>query len=140
MKNVITFGTFDILHPGHVRILERAKALGDFLVVGVSSDTLNYSKKQRFPFYNEKTRMEMVAALRCVDKVFLEESLDLKESYIEEHGADLLVMGDDWKGRFDHIQGCQVQYLPRTEGISTTAIKNNRVGEVFTPHAFSGTT
>ncbi len=133
MKTIITFGTFDILHPGHIRILERAKAEGDFLVVGVSSDELNYTKKQRYPFYNEETRMEMVAALRCVDKVFIEKSLELKQAYTEEHGADLLVMGDDWKGRFDHIKGCRVKYLPRTEGISTTAIKNNHVGEIFTP-------
>lgn len=123
MKRIITFGTFDVLHIGHVRILERAKALGDELVVGVSSDALNFSKKQRYPVYPEAERQAIVAALKCVDRVFLEESLELKSRYIQEHKADVLVMGDDWRGKFDEFSSlCQVVYLPRTEGISTTSL------------------
>lgn len=123
MKTVITFGTFDVLHVGHTRILERARALGDRLVVGVSSDALNVEKKGRKPIYPEEERMEIVRCLRCVDEVFLEESLELKGKYIEEHRADVLVMGDDWKGKFDHFaRQCDVVYLPRTQGISTTEV------------------
>lgn len=121
MKRVITFGTFDVLHIGHVRILERARALGDELVVGVSSDAMNYSKKSRLPVYPETERQEIVAALRCVDQVFLEESLELKGQYIQDYKADILVMGDDWRGKFDEFESlCQVVYLARTDGISTT--------------------
>ena len=123
MKRVITFGTFDVLHIGHVRILERARDLGDHLSVGVSSDALNIAKKGRAPVYPEGQRMQIVTALRHVDAVFLEESLELKARYIREARADLLVMGDDWEGRFDHLSDlCEVVYLPRTPAISTTQI------------------
>lgn len=123
MKTVITFGTFDVLHIGHVRILERARALGDELVVGVSSDALNFSKKQRYPVYPETERQEIIAALKCVNRVFLEESMELKGHYIQQHKADILVMGDDWRGKFDEFSSlCQVVYLPRTEGVSTTSL------------------
>jgi glycerol-3-phosphate cytidylyltransferase len=123
MKRVITFGTFDVLHVGHIRILERARALGDELVVGVSSDALNFSKKGRYPVYPESERQEIIASLRCVDAVFLEQSLELKGQYIQEHKAHILVMGDDWHGKFDEFASlCQVVYLPRTEGISTTSL------------------
>ena len=120
MRVVITFGTFDLFHVGHVRLLGRAAALGDKLVVGVSSDALNQAKKGRAPVYSEDARMEIVRAMRCVDAVFLEESLELKEAYIREHGASVLVMGDDWEGAFDDM--CErVVYLPRTPHVSTTA-------------------
>jgi glycerol-3-phosphate cytidylyltransferase len=123
MKTVITFGTFDVLHIGHVRILERSRALGDRLVVGVSSDALNAKKKGRQPVYPETERMEIVRAIRCVDEVFLEEALELKGDYIRAHGADILVMGDDWRGKFDEYRSlCEVVYLSRTEGISTTSL------------------
>lgn len=123
MRRVITFGTFDVLHIGHVAILERARALGDQLYVGVSSDALNFSKKQRYPIYPEEDRLKIIASLRCVDVVFLEESLELKGDYIRRYGADVLVMGDDWKGRFDEFGAlCEVVYLPRTPSISTTEI------------------
>ena len=122
-KVIITFGTFDVFHVGHLRILERAAALGDTLVVGVSSDQLNFSKKGRNPIYSEAERMAIIASLRCVDQVFLEESLEKKADYIREYGADVLVMGDDWKGRFDHFSSlCEVVYFPRTPAISTTEI------------------
>ena len=123
MRRVITFGTFDVLHVGHILILERARALGDQLVVGVSSDALNYSKKQRYPIYRQADRVRIIESLRCVDQVFVEESLELKADYIRQHDAQVLVMGDDWKGRFDHLSSlCEVIYLPRTPATATTEI------------------
>lgn len=123
MRTVLTFGTFDVLHVGHVSILERARSLGDRLLVGVSSDALNLSKKGRRPVYPESDRLRLIAALRCVDGVFVEESLELKGEYLRRHAADVLVMGDDWAGRFDEFRSiCEVVYLPRTPSISTTEI------------------
>jgi len=122
-RTVITFGTFDVFHVGHLRVIERAASLGDRLVVGVSADALNERKKGRSPVYSQAERMEIVAALRSVDEVFLEESLEQKRDYILEHGADVLVMGDDWQGKFDDLEDvCKVVYLPRTPAISTTAL------------------
>ena len=123
MKTIITFGTYDLLHVGHIRLLSRAKELGDHLVVGVSSDNLNFAKKNKYPEFSEQERMEIIGMIKGVDEVFLEESLELKGSYIGDYNADILVMGDDWQGKFDHLQTiCQVVYLPRTPSISTTAI------------------
>ncbi len=123
MKKVITFGTFDVLHIGHINILERARALGDSLVVGISSDQLNFKKKNRLPIYNEADRKKLISSLRFVDSVFLEESLELKREYISKYKADILVMGNDWEGKFDEFNDiCQVVYLPRTPSISTTEI------------------
>jgi glycerol-3-phosphate cytidylyltransferase len=120
---VITFGTFDVLHVGHVRVLNRAAALGDRLVVGVSSDALNFSKKERNPVFTEDERLEIVSNIKVVDAVFVEESLELKRQYVVEHEADILVMGDDWAGKFDFLSDiCKVVYLPRTPSVSTTAI------------------
>ncbi len=122
-KVVITFGTFDVFHVGHLRILQRAAAHGDTLVVGVSTDQLNHSKKGRYPVYTQQERAEIVAAIKCVDTVFYEESLDLKADYIAQYAANVLVMGDDWRGKFDHFAGqCEVIYLPRTPAISTTEV------------------
>ena len=122
-RTVITFGTFDVFHVGHLRVIERAAALGDRLVVGVSADELNLRKKGREPVYSQHERMEIVSALKAVDEVFLEESLELKGDYIKQYGADKLVMGDDWAGRFDEFKSlCEVVYLPRTPAISTTAL------------------
>ena len=101
MKKVITFGTFDVFHIGHVSILERAKSYGDYLIVGVSSDDLNLSKKGRKPIYSEKDRKKIIKSLSCVDEVFSETSLELKRQYINDFNADILIMGDDWKGKFD---------------------------------------
>ena len=119
---VITFGTFDVFHVGHLAILERAAALGDRLVVGVSSDELNVAKKGRPCVYDLGSRAAILRALRVVDEVFTEESLELKRHYLEKYSADVLVMGHDWTGRFDDLADiCEVVYLPRTPSISTTA-------------------
>ncbi|WP_318364799.1 adenylyltransferase/cytidyltransferase family protein [Enterobacter sp.] len=123
MRTVITFGTFDVFHIGHLHILNRARKLGDRLVVGVSSDQLNRQKKSRTPLYDEQARLQIISALKCVDAVFLEQSLELKRAYIRQHQASVLVMGDDWQGRFDDLRDmCQVIYLPRTPSVSTTSI------------------
>jgi glycerol-3-phosphate cytidylyltransferase len=122
-RTVITFGTFDVFHVGHLRVIERAAAFGDRLVVGVSADALNARKKGRLPVFPQGERLAIVAALKQVDEVFVEESLELKRDYIVTYAADVLVMGDDWAGRFDHLRDiCRVEYLPRTPAISTTAI------------------
>lgn len=123
MITVVTFGTFDVFHIGHLRILKRARNLGNRLVVGVSTDQLNIDKKGRAPFYSEKERMEIIRSIRFVDNVFPEESLELKRQYLKQYKADILVMGDDWKGKFDEFNDiCEVIYLSRTPSISTTAI------------------
>ena len=122
MTRVVTFGTFDVFHVGHLNILERARQLGDYLAVGVSTDALNFSKKGRLPVFPEDERFRIVAALRCVDHVFYERSLEAKRDYLRELEVDILVMGDDWRGRFDELTDvCKVVYLPRTPSISTTA-------------------
>lgn len=130
-KTVITFGTFDVFHIGHVNILERARELGDRLIVGVSSDELNFAKKGRYPVYRQEHRIRIINSLHCVSQVFVEESLELKGEYIKQYQADILVMGDDWKGRFDHFRDlCEVVYFPRTDDISTSdiiqTIQNNK--------------
>lgn len=123
MTRVVTFGTFDVFHVGHVNILERAKELGEYLIVGVSSDELNFSKKGRYPIFSQDQRMRMVNAIHCVNEVFVEESLELKGEYLQQFEADILVMGDDWEGKFDHFSKySQVKYLSRTKDISTTEI------------------
>jgi len=120
---IITFGTFDVFHVGHLRIIERAHMLGDYLIVGVSTDAMTFEKKGRDPVYNQSERMEIISALRYVDEVFSEESLDLKRQYIQTFQAAMLVMGNDWAGKFDEFKDiCRVVYLPRTPSISTTAV------------------
>lgn len=122
MLRVITFGTFDVFHVGHLRLLERAREFGGSLIVGVSTDALNISKKGRAPVFSEEQRVAIISALRCVDGVFLEESLEQKREYILKHRADVLVMGSDWTDKFDHLRDvCRVVYLERTPSISTTA-------------------
>ncbi|MBK5074432.1 adenylyltransferase/cytidyltransferase family protein [Budviciaceae bacterium CWB-B4] len=123
MKRIITFGTFDVFHVGHINILERAASLGNYLIVGVSSDELNFKKKNRFPIYKQEDRLKIISSMKFVSEVFIEESLELKLEYIKHHKADVLVMGDDWLGRFDWVKpACEVVYLPRTPSISTTEI------------------
>ena len=121
---VITFGTFDLLHVGHIAILERSKNIGktqNQLIVGISSDKFSFEKKGRYPIYNQYQRKKILESLSCVDKVFFEESFEKKRQYIVENNADVFVMGDDWKGEFDELNDvCKVIYLPRTPNISTT--------------------
>jgi glycerol-3-phosphate cytidylyltransferase len=128
-KTIITFGTYDCLHKGHVRIFERIKEdfPGSRLVVGVSSDALNYSKKGRYPIISQEDRIFMCSAVKYVDKVFVEESLEKKAEYCDKYGAVFLVMGDDHVGKFDWVTEatggrCLVKYLKRTPSVSTTAI------------------
>lgn len=123
MKRIITFGTFDVFHVGHINILERAASYGDYLIVGISSDNLNFSKKNRYPIYSQNDRVKIITSLQFVDEVFVEESLELKLEYIKKYEADVLIMGDDWYGKFDWVkEACEVVYLPRTPSISTTEI------------------
>ena len=131
MRVGITFGTFDLLHVGHINILERSRALCDYLVVGVSTDALNLAKKGSSSVYSEDERLKIVGSLRMVDFVFLEESLEQKADYIVQFHADVLVMGQDWAGKFDHMRElCEVVYLPRTPHISTTQVR----AEIFSRH------
>jgi len=123
MLRIITFGTYDIFHVGHLRLLQRARAMGDHLTVGVSTDELNEAKKGRRPVYPFAERCEIISNLAVVDAVFAEESLEAKRDYVRQHRADVLVMGDDWRGRFDDLSDiCKVRYLPRTPAVSTTAV------------------
>jgi len=125
MIKVITYGTFDLFHYGHLKILERAKQLGDYLIVAVSTDEFNRIKNKEcvYPFEH---RAKIVEAIKYVDKVIAEENWEQKESDIQKYKVDILVMGDDWKGKFDDLaQICKVIYLPRTPDISSTHIKQS---------------
>lgn len=123
MKKIITYGTFDLLHYGHINLLQRAKSFGDYLIVGLSTDNFNAKKDKKCYFTYEK-RKKMLEALRCVDLVIPEENWEQKESDIKEFRVDTFVMGSDWTGKFDYLTDlCEVIYLPRTPEISTTKIK-----------------
>jgi glycerol-3-phosphate cytidylyltransferase len=123
MKKVITYGTYDLLHRGHINLLKRAKAMGDYLVVGLSSDEFNAIKNKK-SFYSYEERKLVLEAVRHVDEVIPEHNWEQKERDIIEHGIDVFVMGDDWQGKFDHLkEHCEVVYLPRTAGVSTTRTK-----------------
>ena len=122
---MVTFGTFDLFHFGHLRILQRARELGDELFVGVSSDELNFSKKKKYPIFSQDHRMAIVAEIKGVTQIFSEESLELKRQYLIDYKANVLVMGDDWRGKFDDLGDiCEVVYLERTPEMSTTEYKN----------------
>lgn len=124
MKKVITYGTFDLFHIGHLNLLRRAKALGDYLIVAVSSDEFNLKEKGKVCQIKDVDRMEIVKAIRYVDEVILEESWDQKVKDVQKYDIDVFVMGDDWKGKFDFLKEyCEVVYLPRTEGISSSQLK-----------------
>ena len=127
MKRVITYGTFDLLHYGHLNLLRRAKELGDYLVVATSTDEFNWNEKQKKCYYSYEQRKEMLEALRYVDLVIPEDNWDQKRTDVHDYKIDIFVMGDDWKGKFDFLEeeGVQVVYLPRTPEISTTQIKQD---------------
>lgn len=124
-KTVLTYGTFDMFHVGHLRLLKRISSMGDELIVAVSSDEFNTlkNKKTLIPF---EQRAEIVEGIRYVDKVIREDNWEQKVQDIQDHHVDLFVMGDDWKGKFDFLQEhCDVQYLERTKNISTTQLKRS---------------
>lgn len=127
MRRVITYGTFDLLHYGHINLLRRARALGDYLVVGLSTDEFNWEEKHKRCYFPYAERKQLLEAIRYVDLVIPESSWDQKASDVREYHIDTFVMGDDWKGRFDFLagQGVEVVYLPRTPEISTTQIKSD---------------
>ncbi|KNH34503.1 glycerol-3-phosphate cytidylyltransferase [Exiguobacterium indicum] len=123
MKKVITYGTFDLLHWGHINILKRAKEMGDYLIVAISTDEFNRLKHKQ-SYHNFENRKMILEAIRYVDEVIPENSWDQKVEDVKKHDVDLFVMGDDWKGEFDFLkEHCEVVYLSRTEGISTSQIK-----------------
>ena len=126
MKRVITYGTFDLLHYGHINLLRRAKQQGDYLIVALSTDEFNWNEKQKRCYFSYEERKKLVEAVRYVDLVLPEENWEQKLSDIKEYKVDTFVMGDDWKEKFDFLKKyCDVIYLPRTEGISTTKIKQD---------------
>lgn len=126
MKRVITYGTFDLLHYGHINLLKRAKALGDYLIVALSTDEFNWNSKQKKCYFSYEKRKQLLEAIRYVDLVIPEESWEQKTRDVELYHVDTFVMGDDWEGKFDFLKDyCEVVYLPRTQGISTTKIKDD---------------
>lgn len=126
MKRVITYGTFDLLHYGHINLLRRAKALGDYLVVVISTDDFNWNEKHKKCYFTYEERKAMVEAIRYVDLVIPEENWSQKVTDVQKYEIDTFVMGDDWKGKFDFLKDyCEVVYLPRTPEISTTQIKES---------------
>lgn len=125
MKKVITYGTFDLLHVGHINLLRRAKALGDYLVVVVSTDEFNAGKGKK-AYHSYENRKQILEAIRYVDEVLPELTWEQKTDDVVNNDIDVFVMGDDWEGEFDFLkEHCEVVYLPRTEGISTTMIKGD---------------
>ena len=124
MKKVITYGTFDLLHYGHINLLRRAKEQGDYLIVALSTDEFTWNEKQKKCYCTYEQRKKLLEAIRYVDLVIPEENWEQKVSDVKEFRVDTFVMGDDWEGKFDFLKDyCEVVYLPRTPEISTTQIK-----------------
>ena len=125
MKKVITYGTFDLIHTGHINILRRAKEMGDYLVVAISTDEFN-TMKHKQAYYSFEQRKQILEAIRYVDEVIPENTWDQKVQDVKAHDIDIFVMGHDWEGEFDFLKEyCEVIYLPRTEGVSTTKTKQD---------------
>lgn len=128
MKRVITYGTFDMLHYGHINLLRRAKEQGDYLVVVLSTDEFNWNSKQKKCYFSYEKRKQLLEAIRYVDLVIPEENWDQKITDIVKYDIDTFVMGDDWEGKFDFIvkeTSADVIYLSRTPEISTSKIKKD---------------
>lgn len=126
MKRIITYGTFDLLHYGHINLLRRAKQLGDYLIVALSTDEFNWNEKKKKCYFSYEKRKQLLEAIRYVDLVIPEENWEQKSSDVKEYHIDTFVMGDDWKDKFDFLkEQCEVVYLERTPEISTTQIKND---------------
>lgn len=129
MKRVITYGTYDLLHYGHINLLRRARELGDYLIVVLSTDEFNWNMKGKKCYFSYEKRKQMLEAIRYVDLVVPEENWEQKNTDVVKYQADVFVIGDDWKGKFDFLKDkCEVVYLPRTPEISTTEIKR-KLGE-----------
>ena len=127
MKRVITYGTFDLLHYGHINLLRRAKALGDYLIVALSTDEFNWNSKNKKTYFSYEQRKQLLESIRYVDLVIPEEDWNQKKNDMHEYHIDTFVMGDDWKGKFDFLkeEGVDVVYLPRTPEISSSKIKKD---------------
>lgn len=126
MKRVITYGTFDLLHYGHINLLKHAKKFGDYLIVALSTDEFNLKKKNKNCYFDYEQRKSLVEAVRYVDLVVPETCWEQKNNDIILYKADVFVIGDDWEGKFDHLKEiCEVIYLPRTPEVSTTKIKKS---------------
>lgn len=127
MKRVITYGTFDLLHYGHINLLRRAKALGDYLIVALSTDEFNWKSKHKKSYFSYEERKQLLEAIRYVDLVIPEKDWDQKRSDMHEYHIDTFVMGDDWRGKFDFLkeEGVDVVYLPRTPEVSSSKIKKD---------------
>ena len=128
MTRVITYGTFDLLHYGHINLLRRAKNLGDYLIVALSTDEFNLNQKNKRSYFSYEERKLILESIRYVDLIIPEESWEQKQTDVIKYDVDIFVIGDDWTGKFDFLKtvgkGCEVVYLPRTPEISTTRIKN----------------
>ena len=128
MKRVITYGTFDLLHYGHINLLRRAKALGDYLIVALSTDKFNWDEKQKKCYFSYEKRKQLLEAIRYVDLVIPETCWEQKNTDIIDYNVDVFVMGNDWEGKFDFLKDkCEVVYLERTPEISTT--KNDTISK-----------
>lgn len=127
MKRVITYGTFDLFHFGHVNLLRRAKSLGDYLIVGLSTDRFNEDEKQKKCYFPYEERKAILEAIRYVDLVIPEDTWKQKASDVKRYNIDVFAIGDDWEGHFDFLadEGCKVVYLPRTDRVSTSKIKSD---------------
>lgn len=126
MKKIITYGTFDLLHYGHINLLKRAKQMGDYLIVCLSTDEFNKNSKNKECYFSYEIRKQLLESIRYVDLVIPENNWNQIINDIKEFGIDTFVMGDDWKGKFDFLKDyCEVIYLPRTKEISTTKIKKD---------------
>ncbi len=125
MRRVITYGTFDLLHYGHIELLRRAKELGDYLVVALSTDEFNWNEKQKKCYFTYEHRKKLLESIRYVDLVIPEKNWEQKRSDIHEYHIDTFVMGNDWEGKFDYLteEGASVVYLTRTPEISSSQIK-----------------
>ena len=129
MKRVITYGTFDLLHYGHINLLRRAKALGDYLIVALSTDEFNKDAKHKDCYFSYAERKQLLESVRYVDLVIPEQNWEQKVQDVQEYHVDTFVMGDDWEGKFDFLKEyCDVVYLPRTPEISTTKVKQDLEG------------
>ena len=131
LRRVITYGTFDLLHYGHINLLRNAKELGDYLIVALSTDEFNLVEKKKKCFFSYDQRKSLIESIRYVDLVIPETSWEQKITDIKKYDINVFTIGDDWRGKFDYLnkEGCEVYYLPRTPDISTTQIKDTLSGK-----------